>query len=273
MESTIDSIDDPRLAPYRDMRHKNWIERSGWFIAEGPLLVERLLHSGYRCHSVLLDRKYYDRFRPLIGPDVPVLLCDHALIESLVGFNFHRGVLACGIRPPLPTTEQAFASMPCSPADTLVALYGIQDPENVGGILRSCAAMGAGHVLIGRGCADPLSRRALRVSMGNALKLNLMRSLDLALDLIWLHETLGVTTYAATLTPRARPLESVGRDGPVCLVLGNERHGLPASIEDACRESVCIAMADGVDSLNVCVAAGILMHYFCRIATRPSGSL
>ncbi len=269
MESIIDNIDDPRLVPYRDIRHKNWIERSGWFIAEGPLLVERLLESRYPCHSILMDRKYYARFRSLIASDIPVLLCDHELIESLVGFHFHRGVLACGVRPPLPLASDALRAAPRRPSDTLVALYGIQDPENVGGILRSCAALGAEQVLVGPGCADPLSRRALRVSMGNALRLNLMRSREMVADLRFLREERGVRTLAATLSERAQPLESIGRNGPVCVVLGNERHGLPAAVEEICEASVCIAMEDGVDSLNVCVAAGIIIHYFCRLAGDP----
>jgi len=261
----IDSLDDPQLEPFREIRNRNWTELSGLFIAEGPLLVTELVRSKYALKSVLLDRKYEQHYRDLVSPETELLLVDHALVELIVGYNFHRGVLGCGLRQPLLSVQESFAECH-NDRETLVCIAGVQDPENLGGILRSCAGLGIERVVIGPGTADPLSRRVLRVSMGTALHLQLFRSRDLAADLRWLHESRGVTSVATTLDDDAEPLEKAQRHGPTIILIGNERYGLPAEIQALADRRVKIEMELGTDSLNVCVAAGIVMHYLCRIA-------
>lgn len=262
---TIDNLDDPRLTPFRDLRNRNWVESSGLFIAEGPLLVERLLASNYAVNSILLDNKFFDHYAPMIPDTVDVLVVEHELVEQIVGFNFHRGVLGCGQRKPVPPLREAF-EIPSSHRETIVWAAGVQDPENLGGILRACAALGVGRVIVGPSSADPLSRRVLRVSMGNALRLQLFRSREFAADMQWLQQVCGVTCVATTLHPQAIPLEQAHRSGPLALLIGNERYGLPEAIQAAADLRVTIPMELGTDSLNVCMAAGIVMHYFCRLA-------
>lgn len=261
----IDDLTDPRLEPFRDIRNRNWTELSGRFVLEGPLLVRELLASDYRCKSVLLDRKFENHYRAMVPDDVELLLVEHDVVEQIVGYDFHRGVLACGERKPILQVREDFGDSPCK-SEVLVATYGIQDPENLGGILRSCAGLGIDRVIIGPCTADPLARRVLRVSMGNALKLRLFRSNDLLADLRWLREAMGVESVAAALRPDAEDLESLTRNGPAVILFGNERNGLPEDLLSAADRSVQIAMAGGTDSLNVCVAAGIVLHYFCRLA-------
>ncbi len=260
-------VEDTRLAPYRQLRHSNLTGASGLFIAEGPTVVERLLQSDYRVQSVLVDDKHVHRFESLIPSDVPGYVVPHAQVASLVGFNFHRGVLACGIRQPLVDCQLA-CDRPLDDDETMAMIIGVQDPENVGGILRCCAGLGISRVAIGPNTADPLSRRVLRVSMGTALSLTLIRSRDCIADLTWLSQQRNVQTLATSLAPQAEQLEQATRNGPVMIVLGNEANGLPDDVQRASNRLIRIDMKLGTDSLNVCMAAGIILHYFCRLSQR-----
>jgi tRNA G18 (ribose-2'-O)-methylase SpoU len=138
-------------------------------------------------------------------------------------------------------------------------LIGVQDPENMGSILRSCAAFGIEDVLIGPQCVDPFARRVLRVSMGNAFKLKLYDAPEPVEALAAMHE-LGIETVAACLRDDSVELTQWQRRDRTAVLLGNEAHGLPAAILDAVNQRVKISMALGTDSLNVSVAAGIFLH-------------
>lgn len=266
----IDDFDDPRLTPYKGMRTKNWTVGSGWFIAEGAKLVERLMRSSYPIHSLLISDKYLDQWQERVPAGTPAYIVPEARVAELLGFNFHRGIIACGLRRP-PMELQQHLPAPLPRDATLVAVQGVQDPENMGGILRSCAALGIEHILVGPWSADPLSRRVLRVSMGTVLKLNLYASRDVVADLHWLKTQHGVQSIATTLAEDSVALEQTGRDSPVCILLGNEAHGLPIELQQAADRRVKIDMRLGTDSLNVSVAAGIVMHYYCRVA-KPSSA-
>jgi tRNA G18 (ribose-2'-O)-methylase SpoU len=264
--SFIDDIEDPRLDAYRDIRSRNWTYVSKRFIAEGPLLVERLLASSYTAESILIDRKYADQYLPRLEDQIEVLLLEHDLIEQIVGFNFHRGILACGVRPPRLELQADFGASPTE-HETMVAVIGVQDPENLGSILRCCAGFGIVRVVIGPGTADPLSRRVLRVSMGTALRLRLLHSQSVVGDLDWLRCEHRMSSYATSLRESSVPLETVRRSGPALILVGNERYGLPEEVQQAADGCVRIDMELGTDSLNVSVASAIAMYYFCRIAT------
>ena len=261
----IDDLDDPRLDAYRDIRSRNWTYVSKRFIAEGPLLTERLLASNYKTESVLLDRKFESHYANSIPSDVDVLLLEHDQIEQILGFHFHRGVLACGVRPPQLELRSEFGDAPTK-HETLVAAIGVQDPENLGTILRCSAGFGIRRVIIGPGTADPLARRVLRVSMGTALQLKLLHTKDIVSDLDWLRNSLGIASYATSLRDNSIPLEQSTRTGPVLILVGNERNGLPEEVQRVADHCVRIDMELGTDSLNVGIASGIVMHYFCRIA-------
>jgi tRNA G18 (ribose-2'-O)-methylase SpoU len=196
-----------------------------------------------------------------------VLVVPEAWMAEIVGFHFHRGIMACGLRkPPWILSEVLVA--PLGKNVTLVALYGVQDPENMGAILRSCAALGIEHVLIGPKSADPFSRRVLRVSMGTLLSLKIIRSTNLMTDLAWLKERHGVESVATTLAVDSKPLEQTGRQTPLVILMGNEAYGLPPELQQAADHRVRIDMRLGTDSLNVGVAAGIVLHYFSRVARK-----
>ncbi|MBX3422510.1 MAG: RNA methyltransferase [Pirellulaceae bacterium] len=281
-EAYIQDLHHPLLAAYYDLRNRNWTWHSGIFIAEGPLVVQRLLNSHYQVQSVLLDQKYYAQYRPQVPDSIQLLVVPHELVERLVGFHFHRGVLACGVRPARKfITDYDLSQVDCAAQaecsdlqnrnepsstsatnQTWLGLIGVQDPENVGGMLRTAAGLGITGVLIGPSTADPLSRRALRVSMGNALSLQLIHCLDLKRDLQSFKKR-GFSCVATTLSSNSLPLTSARRSGPVLLLMGNERYGLPNDVLTLADQCVRIEMHHCTDSLNVGVAAGIVMHHYC----------
>ena len=177
----LDTIDDPKLAVYRDLKSPAAKRRSERFVVEGQLLAERLLTSGLRVESVLVEERLADEWSPLLPAGVPLLVIPRLWVRELIGFRFHRGVLACGLRPPNADLRQLMQS--AGDKSTWVACVGVQDPENLGGIMRSGAAFGVHALLLGPDCADPFSRRVARTSMGANFRLPLFESEDLTRDL------------------------------------------------------------------------------------------
>jgi tRNA G18 (ribose-2'-O)-methylase SpoU len=260
----IHSPDDPRVAPYRDLRRKKSAERSGRFIAEGELLVRRLLQSSLVTESLLVA----DNQRQRVGPlnNVPVYVAASTMIEQIAGFRFHRGLLGCGLRPA--SIEWSRALPPLGRPATVVACSAISDAENLGGLLRNCAAFDVDLVLVDRQSADPFSRRALRVSMGAVLKLQVATCDRLDGVLRALQGQHKVECFTTVLDPEARPLCSVSRPPRRALIFGNEFHGVGPDLRDVCRHRVTIPMSPAADSLNVAVASGIFLYHFCQSAER-----
>jgi tRNA G18 (ribose-2'-O)-methylase SpoU len=258
----IASLDDPRLEPYRHLKDTNRTRWAGLFVAEGEKLVRRLLASDYETASVLVGRRYAEEFRSLAPEETPLLVVPDDWVEDLVGFNFHRGVLACGRRRPNPAWQETLP--PGGGRATAVVCPDVQDPENLGAILRISSAFGVDLVLLGPRSADPLSRRVLRVSMGAALSVPLVRSDDLPADLERLRGEFGLQLAATVLDADAEPLETARRPARLAILLGSEGHGLERSLVVRCDRRITIPMQRGTDSLNVAVAAGIFLYHFSR---------
>ncbi|MGE0537668.1 MAG: TrmH family RNA methyltransferase [Pirellulales bacterium] len=266
---SIDSLDDPRLAPYRHLKRTNDTRRAGLFVVEGEKLVERLLASRYRVHSLLLGRRYAERTTIELPNNTPSYLLDDKLIEELIGFNFHRGALACAYRAEsggraayLQALDAACAADRGQPV-VVVVCPAVHDPENLGSILRSSAGLGATAVVAGEQSADPLSRRVLRVSMGASLELPVWRAADIVRALAELQERWGFTRLATVLDPQAPSVMSIAPPPRTALVLGSEGTGLDERWLAGCDRAVRIPMQQGTDSLNVAVASGILLYHFC----------
>ncbi|MEC8554771.1 MAG: RNA methyltransferase [Planctomycetota bacterium] len=258
---------DRRLDPYRDIRSRNWTEQSGYFIAEGPIVVEELLRSDFDCQSMLIGAKHLGRFSTWSElSDAPIFCLPDSELQRLVGFKFHRGILACGSRRPLRRLGDSGAELDFPAQATLVGLEGVQDPENLGGILRTCAALGIHAVLVGPGCADPFSRRALRVAMGASLQLDMFRAESFAEVLPDLWRQHEIVSFATAFSPGSQPLAQAERRPRTMVLLGNEKLGLSDSTIKKVDHQVCIPMQLGVDSMNVNVVAGIVLHYFCELA-------
>jgi tRNA G18 (ribose-2'-O)-methylase SpoU len=258
----VHDIGDPRLACYRELNQRNLTRQSGLFIAEGSKVVERLIDSSFEVASVLAEPPFAERYAPCVPADVPIYVASRELLEATIGFNFHRGVVACGRRKAAAPLKKILAELK-QPQPTIVACPDVQDPTNLGSIIRSAAAFGCACLILGNRCADPFSRRVLRVSMGSALQLPIVETLDLHADLSELAAE-RFELVAAVLDPDAEPLNTASRGKRLALLLGSEGHGLSPEWLERAHRRVTIPMQFGVDSLNVAVAAAVLLYHFCH---------
>lgn len=264
----ISSLEDPRVACFAAVRERDLLRERGLFIAEGAFVVERLLRSELQVHGVLVSEQRAEAFAGLARPQVPVYACPEPLLHELVGFHLHQGVMAAA-QPPDPSTWERFTGPP-EVARVLVVCPQIADPENLGQILRTSAALGAAGVLLGPGGVHPWYRRCVRVSMGAALQMPIWRSDDLLADLDRLREQGGYELAATVLSPQAVPLAAWRPARRVAVLLGAEGPGLAPQVITRCCRQVSIPMAAGVDSLNVVVAGGIVLHHAIAHATGSS---
>ncbi len=282
----ICSLDDPRVVGYRNLRERD-LRGEGVFIVEGALLVERLLRSRFPIGSLFVSAGSEARFACEVQEKAPLYVAEAGLMRQIVGFDFHRGVLGLGQRLPFPdaTTlveqlSEAAATSGAPPGDTpcgdtpcgdtplqLIVCAGTASSENLGLILRSAAAFGIGAVRLPADGADPLSRRCLRQSMGSALALPIARSKDLLEEVCALRQSAGLRLVAAVAgnsvegNGRATPLSDFVWPARAVLVVGNEYQGLSSHWLENCDEHVTIPLAPDCDSLNVAVAAGVLLHH------------
>ncbi len=256
----IDDLADPRIAAYRNLKTSNLTRGRDWFVVEGEKLVERLLESPFPVESILVSDRHEARVSAWIPDGVSLWVVPHALVDLLVGFNFHQGVLACGRKRPWPDLAELVGKG--TGPKTLVACPQIDNPENLGAIIRLGDVFGVDAILVGDRCPDPFSRRVLRVSMGMALRLPVIESKDLAQDLMLLRDDLGFSLAATVVDHDAELLHQVRRPERVALLLGCEGNGLEREWVDRCDRRVTIPMRPGAESLNVAVAAGILLYHF-----------
>jgi tRNA G18 (ribose-2'-O)-methylase SpoU len=249
---------DPCLHPYAHVGDPDWLRREGLFVAEGRLVVERLLRcTRFGVVSVLVTPSALEALRAeLSGADVDVCVCDRDALKGVTGFNFHRGCLALARRPSdLPYSDLLGARR-------LLALEGVGNPDNVGGLFRTAAAFGVDAVLLDPAAADPLYRKAIRTSMAATLRVRFAR-LDQWPGSLQQFRTRGVRLVALTPRADAAPVAEFAatlRPGDRLMVLvGAEGRGLSdevLAVADAC---VRIPMDAATDSLNVTVAAGIAL--------------
>ena len=260
----VTSIDQPPLAAYRELNQRNLTRESGLFIAEGDKLTERLIASRYPVVSVLAESAQADRFEPLLDPQTPIYVAERKLLEATIGFNFHRGVLACGRRLPGPAIDELLDDRQptggCRDRAIILVCPAVQDPTNLGSIIRTAAALGCAGVVLGRKCADPFSRRVLRVSMGAALHLPVVESDNLAEDLLALRRA-KYELAGTVIDAPAEPLATFRPPPRLALLLGSEGHGLAPEWLAHCDRRLTIPMRLGIDSLNVAVAAAIVLYH------------
>jgi tRNA G18 (ribose-2'-O)-methylase SpoU len=244
---------DPRLADFRDLsradRRPDRPGGRGLVIAEGAVVVRRLLASSYPIRALLGVPRRYDDL-DLSATDAPYYLASAELMAEVVGFHLNRGVLATADRVTFPPAGELLARV-----RSVVVLEGVGDHENLGAVFRNAAALGVGAVLLADGCSDPLYRRSVRVSMGTVLAVPFT-------SLPWLDEGISLLRRngfrIVALTPSGElPLRATALDGKVAFVLGSEGPGLTAAALRAADVRVRIPMSAGVDSLNVATAAAI----------------
>ncbi|MBL8582670.1 MAG: RNA methyltransferase [Rhizobiaceae bacterium] len=251
--------EDPRLAGYRDIREKDLVGRQGRFIAEGKVVLRTMLQARrFEVESALiLDSRLAGVGDILSGiPDhLPVYVAGRPVLDRVAGFPMHRGVLAIGRRRQAETPASLLAALP--PRALVVVLVAIANHDNVGAVFRNAAAFGADAVLLDGLSCDPLYRKAIRVSVGAALKVPFATSetADALADAL---SEAGFGIVA--LSPSGGgDIRSVSRPDRVALFLGSEGDGLPPQLLSR-LQSARIAMAPGFDSLNVAAASAIALH-------------
>lgn len=260
----IEDPADPRIAAYRDVRERDLVGRQGRFIAEGRVVLDTLLAAGrFETESALvLDRRMPGLAGTLAKAParMPVYVASQTVMDAIAGFPIHRGILAVGLRRP-PEDPQALLS--ALPARALVVvLVGLANHDNVGAVFRNAAAFGADAVLMDRSCCDPLYRKAIRVSVGAALKV----PFAVAEDAAALVEALAVHGFEGlALSPSGREdVATAARPDRLALFLGTEGDGLPPALLARLR-TARIAIAPGFDSLNVAAASAIALHRFSDV--------
>jgi tRNA G18 (ribose-2'-O)-methylase SpoU len=260
----IDEIDDPRLGPYRRLKERELGRDGGRFIAESEHVVRRLLASDFAVESVLVCRRREAALATamVVRPLTPLYVVADVLINRVVGFKFHSGVIACGLRKAALPLEAVVA--PARRRSVVVVCPDLISHENLGSIIRIAAAFGADGLLLGPRCCDPFYRFSIRVSMGTVFSLPMAQSEDLPADLRRLGDEFGYERVASVVGDDAEPLAGARRGERVALLLGNEAQGLDQATVAACDRRVTLPMREGVDSLNVAVAAGIFLYHFSQ---------
>jgi len=257
---TIDSLSDLRLDPYRDLKSSSTGPESGRFVVEGQWLTERLLESECITESILTNPNRLDGLRELVAEDMVIYVASNEMIRDLVGYYFHRGVLAVGIRPEPFQLAEVLAKP--NPPRLVAVCSDMLDPYNIGGVIRSAAAMGVGAILLSSRCPDPYSRRVLRVSMGGTFRVPTITGVDIVDTLRTLGDEFGYRRLAAVADSNACPLARVTISEKVALVFGSEADGLTNEQIQLCDERLTIPMQGDWDSLNVATAASICFYHF-----------
>jgi tRNA G18 (ribose-2'-O)-methylase SpoU len=254
----VDRFDDPRLADYRNVSDAELLRRRNRFVAEGRLVVGRLLEDGNRFESMLVNDASLRALETAISclpQEIPVYVCDTDEFAAITGFNLHRGCLALAERP----ATRSLANVACE-AELLLVLEAVTDADNVGSAFRNAAAFGA-SVVLSETCCDPLYRKAIRTSMGSALRIPYARLKDWPADLAAL-KTAGFRIVALTPRGDAIDLSMCARTRRMALLVGSEGPGLTAAAEAMADVCVRIPISAAVDSLNLATATGIALYHF-----------
>ncbi|CDX28460.1 tRNA/rRNA methyltransferase SpoU [Mesorhizobium plurifarium] len=257
----IDDPRDPRVAAYLDIRERDLVGRQGRFVAEGKAVLDLLLSAGrFAAESALILENRLAGVREILDkapPDFPVYVAAGEVMDRIAGFHMHRGILAIGMRGDPVPAEILVETLPRRAL--AVVLVGISNHDNMGAIFRNAAAFGADAVLLDQTCCDPLYRKAIRVSVGAALKVPFASFGDTGAFTATL-DRLGFSQFA--LSPGgATDIRAAERPARLALYLGTEGEGLPRDLLTRLH-TVRIGMAEGFDSLNVAAASAIALHHF-----------
>ena len=251
----IEDPDDPRVASFR-LNERGLTSRAqrrddggdGLFMAEGDLVVERALEAGCVPVMVLVDAQHPPAIVERLAAIVPIYSGGERLRAAITKLGMPYSVVAIFQRPPRATVAELIAT-----SIRLVIVEAVDNPVNIGSVARNALALGWDGLLLDRTSADPLARRALRVSMGHSLHLPHARANDLTAAIGSL-TTAGVVVCALTPAPDAVPLHHIPTAQRMAVIVGSERGGLTPATMDAATHRVSIPMQDGVDSLNVAAA-------------------
>jgi tRNA G18 (ribose-2'-O)-methylase SpoU len=252
----VEDPDDPRFRQFR-LNERGLASRAdkrddagaGLFLAEGDLVVERAVAAGCRPLAALVDIKRVPDIA--VALDCPVYGGGHKVRQVVSRLGVPLSIVTLFHRPPRPTVADLAAN-----ANRLVVVEAVDNPTNIGSIIRNAAALGWDGLILDHTSADPLARRSLRVGMGTVFSLPHARTSTLAADL---QELEGFELYAMTPTPHSIPLNTIEPGPRVAVLIGSERSGLSEEVL-AISTPVRIPMAEGVDSLNAAAATAVACY-------------
>ncbi len=269
----VATLDDPRIAEYRQLANPEVLRRAGLFVAEGRRVVRRLLATRrFRTRSILVTDAAFDALHDIVGhTEVDIFVVDQPTMNGVAGFNIHRGCLALADRPAALTLRD----LPLNTVRRLVVLEGVNNPDNIGGIFRSAAAFGGDAVVLGPACSDPLYRKSVRTSMAATLAVPFADAgpWPEAVDVL---RAEGLRVLALTPASDASAIDDVcGEFDRVAILVGAEGDGLSPAAMRAADQRVRIPMSGPADSLNVTVATSIALFLSQRAGRihshRPAG--
>jgi tRNA G18 (ribose-2'-O)-methylase SpoU len=260
----IHAFDLPALQPYRTLRRPMDHFREGIFVAEGENVVRRLMSSGLTIISFLMTLEWFQKLflhgevPSAAGQESPTIyLAEKKLLETIVGYNLHQGIMALARVPQEQSLEETLNN--CIKPHLLIALDGLVNAENVGVVVRNSAAFGADAILVGETSSSPYLRRAVRNSMGAIFHMPAVHLENLAMTLEELRKNWG-TTIVAAHPHGSSPLETTTLTGNLCFVLGNEGYGISADVLRSSTLTVSIPMMNSTDSLNVASASAVFLY-------------
>lgn len=264
---TIEDPADPRIEAYRDIRERDLVGREGLFVAEGLVVLQKLIAApAYRPLSLLIAAKRVAALTPLLSSlpeEVPIFAAAQPVIDAVAGFPLHRGILAIGRKVAKLTPDELLSGL--AGDGDVIMLSAIANHDNMGGIFRNAAAFAVNAVLLDSDCCDPLYRKAIRVSVGASLLVPFARFAPGEDPLALLHRhrfsPIALSPAGAMLLsnyePRRRNAVVLGAEGP-----GLSQHLIGSA------PTVRIEMAAGFDSLNVATTSGIVLHHISAARSR-----
>jgi len=274
MIEKVDDCADPRVFDYLDVRDRDLVGRKGAFMAEGRLIVRTLLTaSRFRVRSILVNEAALSSMRDLVDAreraELPVFVASQTVMDQIAGFHIHRGCLAVGERESTPLCASEL--LRAQPERSLVVgLEGVANHDNLGAIFRNAAAFGASAVVLDATSGDPLYRKAIRVSMGAALRVRFAR-LARGVGLVPTFREAGFATVALTPSEDAKDIAEVvdGLAERRAILVGAEEPGLTREAMALADVRARIPIAKAVDSLNVATACGVAMHRLGHQLSHP----
>jgi len=264
----VQVLDAPELALYLTLRRIEEHERAGVLVAANIKVVKRLLASRFMVQSALLTPAWLEKLEPQLRArpedELPIYVAEQKVLETITGYTLHQGALAVARIPPQADFETLLDNSPRP--WLLAAVEGIASAENLGAVVRNCAAFGAHILIVGETCGSPFQRRAVSGSMGTIFEQPVAR-VDNLVEKLTVLRSHGVRCLAAHPRPGAKKLPQVDLRSDICLVFGAEGPGLTANALAACDDTVEIPMPSHMNSLNVAVATGVFLYE----ATRQRG--
>lgn len=258
-------IDAPEIELYRTLKKSKLQRDLGVFIVEGDKVVKRFLDSSLNTVSVLMIQELFDTYKQKLQskPEpIKVFFADKHLLQTIVGFRYHQGIMAVGKIPSSRTLNDVLTRI-TKPA-LIVALDRLESAENTGAIIRNCAASGVQALIVSNTSTDPFLRRSVRNSMGAIFKLPVIYSDNLPATLMELHSIYDFQIIAAHPRSDSTDIFNVNFTKNSCIVLGNEGEGISHEVLQTCPIKTRIPMIPGIDSLNVACASAVILYEAMR---------